>query len=213
MTVEARRGRGRPAQRDEEIRQFVVRSAMQLLLDVGYESTTMEAIAAHAGVAKKTAYRFGANRDELIGLAVREWTDLYAPALFVQPDSVQDVPRVLREILESICAHVLSDSAVRMFRLLTTEFPGKDTLLAQYQRNGVERGRRMLADWLAVQHERRLVHVPDAVMLAELLLSMAVAEPLRQIALGVQPPLPLGSVKAHLDGCLSLILPLIQRQK
>ncbi|WP_204356119.1 TetR/AcrR family transcriptional regulator [Burkholderia sp. JP2-270] len=185
---------------------------MQLLLDVGYESTTMEAIAAHAGVAKKTAYRFGANRDELIGMAVREWTDLYAPALFVQPDSAQDVSRVLRDILESICAHVLSDSAVRMFRLLTTEFPGKESLLVQYQRNGVERGRKMLSEWFATQHERRLIHVPDAAVLAKLLLSMAVAEPLRQIALGVQPPLPAGSIKAHLDGCVALILPLIQQQ-
>lgn len=211
MAEATRRGRGRPAQTDEDLRMKIVRSAMQVLLDVGYESTTMEAIASHAGVAKKTAYRVGANRDELIGLAVREWTDAYAPALFQQPDSTHEARRVLRAILDSICSQVLSETAVRVFRLLSTSFPGKEALLEQYQRNGIERGRKLLSDWLATQHKRKLLHAPDATVFAELILAMAVAEPLRQMALGITAPLPAGRVDAHLDACLALLTPLIFR--
>lgn len=41
---------------------------MALLFDKGYDATTIEAVASHAGVAKKTVYRFAKNREELLGL-------------------------------------------------------------------------------------------------------------------------------------------------
>lgn len=178
---------------------------MNVLLEIGYESTTMEAVAAHAGVAKKTVYRYAANRQELIGLAVREWTNAYAPALQAGPTSEGNAADVLRGILADICAQVPSDSAVRFFRLLTTEFPGKQELLATYQRNGIERGQQMLATWLAKQHEMGYLCAPEPARLSEIILSMAVAEPIRQMALGVRPSLPMGNVTAQLEACMDVL--------
>lgn len=47
----------------------------------------MDAVAKQAGVAKKTLYRFAANRDELVAQAVGSWTDAFQPAFEQDADS------------------------------------------------------------------------------------------------------------------------------
>lgn len=204
MTQTTKRQRGRPPRAEEETRRGLLLSAMNVLLESGYEGATMEAIAKRAGVAKKTAYRYAANREELIGLAVRQWTDEYAPSMQTDPQDAGDVVQALRAILESICTHVLSETAVAFFRLLTTEFPGKRELLERYEHNGIERGRVMLSGWLEKQSRKGLLHAPEPALLANAILAVAVAEPLRQIAIGVRCPQPEGSVASHLDDCMKV---------
>lgn len=203
--------RGRPPRPEEDVRRALLQSAMDVLLESGYEAATMEAIARRAGVAKKTAYRHAENRQELIGLAVRQWTDGYAPSMQMDPQDTGDVAQALRTILENICTQVLSETAVRVFRLLTTEFPGKQELLDSYQRNGIERGQMLLSGWLEKQSRKGLLHAPEPAVLAKAILAMAVAEPLRQMALGMMRPLPEGSVAAHLDACMDVLSLLIVR--
>lgn len=178
---------------------------MTLLLRHGYAATSMEAIASHAGVAKKTAYRFAQNRDELIALAVRSWTDPFVPALEHDPDDAEDVIPTLRALLYLICAQALSEPAIALFRLLTTNFPGKQDLLHGYQRNGIERARTHLARWFARQHERKLLHCSAADETARLVLAMAVAEPLRQAALESSAVADADSLRQHVDHCLRLL--------
>lgn len=203
--------RGRPPRPEEDVRRALLQSAMDVLLESGYEAATMEAIARRAGVAKKTAYRHAENRQELIGLAVRQWTDGYAPSMQMDPQDTGDVAQALRAILENVCMQVLSETAVRVFRLLTTEFPGKQELLDSYQRNGIERGQMLLSGWLEKQSRKGLLHAPEPAVLAKAILAMAVAEPLRQMALGMMRPLPEGSVAAHLDACMDVLSLLIVR--
>ena len=83
--------RGRPSVPEEEVKKQIIGSAMALLFDKGYDATTIEAVASHAGVAKKTVYRFAKNREELLGLSVRNWTDNYAPLLQSDPTDKNDV--------------------------------------------------------------------------------------------------------------------------
>ncbi len=82
-------------------------------------------MAAHAGVAKKTVYRHASNREELVGLAVREWTDGFAPQLQRDARNAQEVVPLLQDILHAVCAQALSAQAVQVFRLLATDFPAR----------------------------------------------------------------------------------------
>ncbi|KLN53527.1 bacterial regulatory protein, tetR family [Variovorax paradoxus] len=167
-----------------------VAAATWLLLNEGYAATTMEAVARRAGLAKKSLYRFAANREDLVALVVRSWTDEFKPVLATEVRSQADVLPALAEILRVIAARVLSADAVGLFRLLTTDFPSKADLLEVYERNGIERGRRMLGDWLKRQHKNGLLQVNEPEAVCDLMLSMVVAEPLRQMALGVTPSVP-----------------------
>lgn len=202
------RRRGRPARPEAEVRHAVLQAALDLLLAQGYEATTIEAVATHAGVAKKTVYRHASNREALVGLAVREWTDGFAPQLQRDARDTDEVLPLLHDILQAVCAQALSAQAVRVFRLLTTDFPGKDALLRAYLDNGIGRGRALLADWLRRQQQRGLLRAGDPERMARLVLSMAVAEPLRERAIGVVAED--ASVDAHLRDCLHLMEPMLQ---
>lgn len=198
--------RGRPSVPEEEVKKQIIGSATALLFDKGYDATTIEAVASHAGVAKKTVYRFAKNREELLGLSVRNWTDNYAPLLQSDPTDKNDVLPVLRKLLAAICGQALSVTAVKMFRLLNTEFPGKDDLLKKYNENGIARGQQLLTEWITRQQKQGLLPMLPADTSAKVILAMCVAEPLRQAAIGLIDPVEKTDIEAHLDSCMPFIL-------
>ena len=199
------RGRGRPARPPEEAREAAVQAATWLLLHEGYAATTMEAVARHAGMAKKSLYQYAANREELVALVVRGWTDAFLPAMAHDAAAPGEVLPLLKEILQTMAARVLTADAVGLFRLLCTEFPARADLLAVYQRNGIERGTALLAEWLQRQVARGHLLLPDGREVAGLLLSMVIAEPLRQMALGLLSPVPAWDAAPRIDAALRLL--------
>jgi AcrR family transcriptional regulator len=201
----ALRGRGRPARPPEEAREAAVQAATWLLLNEGYAATTMEAVARHAGMAKKSLYQYAANREELVALVVRGWTDAFLPAMAHDAAVPGEVLPLLKEILQTMAARVLTVDAVGLFRLLCTEFPARADLLAVYQRNGIERGTALLAEWLQRQAARGHLVLQDGAELAGLLLAMVIAEPLRQMALGLLAPVPAWDAAPRIDAALRLL--------
>lgn len=63
--------RGRP--RDPEVDRQVIRAALSVIGEVGYDRMTMDAVAALAGVAKATVYRRWTSKSELVADAVRHY--------------------------------------------------------------------------------------------------------------------------------------------
>ncbi|MDN8660541.1 hypothetical protein Q0N58_15455, partial [Staphylococcus aureus] len=74
--------------------------------------------------------------------------DAFQPVFEQDPQQVAELPMLLEQGLRAIARQVLSAQALGMFRLLQGEFPGREALLVIYQRNGIERGRAIVADWL-----------------------------------------------------------------
>ncbi|MBH2810225.1 TetR/AcrR family transcriptional regulator [Serratia liquefaciens] len=199
------RSRGRPSAPEGELRAAAVEATLALLLTQGYAATTVDAVAKRAGMAKKTLYRFAENRDALVTQAIASWTDAFAPVFEQDAQRATELPTLLSQGLQAIARQVLSEQAVGMFRLLQSEFPGREDLLAAYQRNGIERGRTIVADWLQRQQRRGWLRELDCVQTSDLLLAMVIAEPLRQMALGLLPP---GSdIDTRIAAALALVLP------
>ncbi len=76
-----RRGRGRP--RDPETDTKITRAAAELLLERGFDKTTVDEVAARAGVGKATVYRRWPSKEDL---AVAAMETLYSEE-FPDPDS------------------------------------------------------------------------------------------------------------------------------
>ncbi len=209
MDVEPR-SRGRPSVPEAELRAAVAEATLTLLLSQGYAATTVDAVAKQAGMAKKTLYRFADNRDALVMQAIASWTDAFQPAFEQDAQQAAELPLLLEQGLRAIARQVLSVQAVGMFRLLQTVFPGREALLAVYQRNGVERGRTIVADWLQRQQRLGWLRAQDCMEISDLLLAMVIAEPLRQMALGLLEP---GSQIDHrIAAALALVLPGLCRE-
>ncbi len=200
----APRSRGRPARPDAELHAAALQAATWLLLNEGYAAATLEAVAKRAGMAKKTVYRFAANREDLVAQVVRGWTDTFEPVMAQEVATAADVLPALARVLQTIADRALSADAVGMFRLLTADFPAREALLGVYQRNGIERGTAMLGAWFEKLAARGLIRIQQPRDTAGLLLAMVIAEPLRQMALGLTPPLPQGSVDARIQACVAL---------
>lgn len=106
---------GRP--RDPRVDTAIRDAALALLVEDGYQATSIQAIARRAGVSAPTVYRRWANKAELIEEAV-------FPAPFIEPTALSgDLVRDLQTYCRGIIEH-LGDPAVR------AAIPG---LLTEYQ--------------------------------------------------------------------------------
>ncbi|OCP37964.1 TetR/AcrR family transcriptional regulator [Ensifer sp. LC163] len=202
---ETQKQRGRPAKPEETLAATVVSAATRLMLERGYAAMTMEAVAKQAGVAKKTVYRFAPDREALFGLIVKNWTDTFLPAFTTEAKSADEVPALLEATLSTIADRVLCEDAVGLFRLLAGDIPAREDILSIYDRNGVERSRALLADWLARHKAAGLIDVADPTMASDLILSMVIAEPLRRMALGLTPPVPATDIRPRIKAALALL--------
>ena len=93
-----RRTPGRP--RSEESHQAIIRATLELLLDVGYGSLTMEAVRQRAGVGKATIYRRWSSKEELVRDAI----------VFMHEDFTKIDTGSLRGDYEAIAAQVRSSA-------------------------------------------------------------------------------------------------------
>lgn len=179
--------RGRPSVPEAELKEKIIQATAQSLLEEGYLSTTIDTVAKRAGVAKKTIYRFVDNRETLIEMVILSWTDSFVPLFEQEAQSTDNFFTLLTQNINAIAQKVLSYEAVGLFRLLQTDFKQKHILLDKYQKSGIERSRQLLAQWLVRHEKKQLIKQADFMVLSDLILSMAIAEPLRQISLGLSP--------------------------
>lgn len=196
--------RGRPSVPEAELKEKIIQATAQSLLEEGYLSTTIDTVAKRAGVAKKTIYRFVDNRETLIEMVILSWTDSFVPLFEQEAQSTDNFFALLTQNINAIAQKVLSYEAVGLFRLLQTDFKQKHILLDKYQKSGIERSRQLLAQWLVRHEKKQLIKQADFVVLSDLILSMAIAEPLRQISLGLSPAGLTPTIEARTEQVVSL---------
>lgn len=99
----------------------IVDAAIRVLARYGVRRTTMNDIAAEAGVVRQTLYNVYANKDEVLRAAVRRFSDLTVSGIREDCADVDTLP----EQLDIIFDHVV----VRLYRLLAT-MPDVDDLIS-----------------------------------------------------------------------------------
>lgn len=144
MSAERRDGPGRP--RDPGADVAIIRAAIDLLVERGVEQTSMERIAARAGVAKVTVYRRWKSKEDLLAEAIEAMRE-EIPTVVSQDGA--SLGQAVEELLPQ-WGQVLSDPRYRVLsaRLLGAG-PGYPALLEAYWRHHVlprrERARTALA--------------------------------------------------------------------
>jgi AcrR family transcriptional regulator len=109
----ARRHHGNRHQRSEEARQAVLEAADDLLVEKGFTGVTIEGIAARAGVAKQTIYRWWKTKtDVLLDAFLQDAAEELTP-----PDH-GDMARDLRAYLRQLALFLTESDAGAVFRAL-----------------------------------------------------------------------------------------------
>lgn len=126
----------------ERKRQAIASAALALFARDGYERTSVDAIAAEAGVSKRTVYSHYGDKEKLFMLVVRDTYELmrerFAEAVDSTLRDVDDVGKSLvsciREVLRAVTQ---TPERARLVRLVIAELPRFPALLDLWQGRGI----------------------------------------------------------------------------
>ena len=127
-----RRGRGRP--RDPSTDARITTAAAELLLERGFDKTTVDEVAARAGVGKATVYRRWPSKEDL---AVSAMAELY-DAEFPEPDT-GSIRTDLAESYRAVLAFVNSPEGATFLRMSIAESVRDERIGALYLESTLRR--------------------------------------------------------------------------
>jgi TetR/AcrR family transcriptional repressor of mexJK operon len=167
-------------------------AAARLLLEKGYQATSMDDVAAAARVSKQTIYTHFANKEELfrdlvLGNAARvsEFAGLLAPAA----EGDADVASRLHALGRRYVAFVVRPEVVQLRRLVIGEAARFPTLAQAYFEQVTERTYALLADLFRDLADRGELAVDDPLIAAYQFAWLTLGRPLdRAMLLGASDP-------------------------
>ena len=121
-------GPGRP--KDPAKRAAILQAAQSLFLHSGYEGTSMDAIAAEAGVSKLTVYSHFTDKETLYVAAIRAVCEAQLPDLYFAKQPQGSIEQTLERIGNAFCVLINSAESLALHRLLVG-MAGQDARLAQ----------------------------------------------------------------------------------
>ena len=195
------RGRGRP--RSEQADQAILAATLQMVATHGVGGTTIEGVAAEAGVGKTTIYRRWQSKTELIVAAITALTPGEFPDTGSLPGDMAALANLQRErlggtglfrIIPRVLAESMNDPELHRGMLEKVINPLRGGLRAMIER-GVERGE--LRPDLEVES---LVDILHAIPLYRILLSRGDADSLEQVPGAYLPILAPGILNSSSEG-------------
>lgn len=192
---------GRPTLSDEELLDI----ALDLFLEHGFERTSIDAITAAAGMAKRTVYARYADKEALfkaaLARAIDEWM---VPPERLRAAEVEDLEKSLLAIAQMLLTNILSPAGLRLLRLSNAVSVSMPEIAAANTRMGTEPTLAYLADLF----RRRLLPedapAPEADEAALAFLHLVVGGPASTAAWGVA--FDGESIDRHTRYCVRLFL-------
>ena len=188
----------------------ILDAAQDLFLTQGFEATSLNQIAAGAGVTKRTLYVKVGDKSEIFAAAVRRMLDRRRERLD-DANTANSLTERLVSFGEGLLTVVLDPDVLRLYRVLVAEaprFPALATLMEEQTAHGVHR---RLVELLRDETRRGRFPPTDPGMAAQFFLSMIIWSPQRSVLFGLQPWDPAhrsrwvrAAVRLFLEGCQPL---------
>lgn len=196
-----KRGPGRPSLSNEEL----LDKALDLFLEQGFERTSIDAITAAAGMAKRTVYlRYGDKKSLFQAALRRAIEDSQVPIEDLRTLESEDIEKTLLDVGRTLVANVTSPASLRLHRIQNAESGRMPEIGAAIYRQGTERLIGYVADLL-----RRRIG-PDTVAMSEwneaaiAFMYLVVCGPPTMTVYGV--PLDKDWIETHTRYCVRLFL-------
>lgn len=191
----------RPAKRD-----LIVAAAGKLFMESGFGATSMDAIAAEAGVSKRTVYSHFENKETLFGAIVGGMC-----AAMGGPDATSlAVDRSPEEVLKAygrqIIRMMLNPEALAMFRVVLSESPQFPEISRLFCSTGPEPVCRFLSDYLAELNWAGTLAAGDPDAAANQFIGMVKGPFFINLLFGVGDPPSEAEAERVLDQAVSIFL-------
>ena len=198
---------GRPSRADAlRLRQRILEVATELFLAEGYGSTTIEAVAARAGISKRTLYHRFDDKSALFAAVVHDIIEHIRPP----PDVALVEGATLRDVLRRLAAMILraalAPKALALHRLVVAESARFPELIRAVHNDGSTREATILIGGLLARdlHESKLT-AENRAFAAQQFIVMVVSQPQRR-AMGYGAPMTPAELDVWADMCVSLFL-------
>ena len=196
------KSRGRP--RSEEKRREIMQAATELFTEKGYVGTSVDDIAALAGVSKQTVYSHYGSKEALFGLAVSTRCknsgfdqDTIDPA--IAPEIM------LPQIARSFVGLVLSREAMRVYRVCTGSAETHPELGQLFYKHGPLQTVQVVSQYLAAQNEVGTLHMEDPEQAAWQFLCMLKAEGQMRVQFKMEH-LSEAELNTYIENCVAMFL-------
>jgi AcrR family transcriptional regulator len=177
-------GEGRSARK----RRAIMGAARELFLQHGYAGTSMDDVAALAGVSKQTVYKHFVDKQQLfIDLITADIAQVEGPThplIEAMPES-EDVERDLRAYARWHLANVMQPHLLRMRRVLIGEADRFPELAQAWYRSGPVRSCAIFARWFEALDRRGLLCVDDPQLAAQHFNWLVLSIPINQAMFSV----------------------------
>ena len=197
---------GRPSLEEAQLLHGrILDSAAELFTRHGFGGTSIEAIAAHAGIGKLTLYRRFADKDALFQAVALRMAEESRAALAKIADTEGDLAEVLSAIGRHLIAVILSPQSIAFHRILFAEAARLPEFCARIIPDNAEDlpdGIRRLFRRLA---ERGLVRHEDVIFLDQQFTHAIIGKPLRRALLGA-PPMTRREQEEHVRKAVDLFV-------
>jgi TetR/AcrR family transcriptional repressor of mexJK operon len=202
----ARHG-GRPSRAAAlQLRDRILEVATELFLTEGYGSTSIEAVAARAGISKRTFYHRFDDKAALFAAVVHRIIEQIRPPPGVPLLEGATLQEILRRLAGLILRAALSPQAIALHRLITAEsarFP--NLVRAVYDEGWAQEATTLIGDLLSRELRDPRLTVELRSFAAAQFLHMVVAFPQRRI-MGLGTPMTPGELAAWADDAVNLFL-------
>lgn len=204
---EGARGRGGERRRlkDPEKREAILRAADALFASEGLEAVSMDAVAAAAGVSKRTVYNHFGDKAALFGAVVAANGERL-PSLLGPTSGVQDIRRRLVAVGVPMVEMTTSPEADRFGRLMISQATRHPELVSRFYESGPAVMHRDLAELLRQATAAGQLAVPDPALAADQLVSMWMGQHHFRQLLGLAPARTRDEVAEHVDRCTEMFL-------
>jgi TetR/AcrR family transcriptional repressor of mexJK operon len=210
MVENVQEGRGRP--KDISKRQDIMDAAGELFRAGGFHGTSMDALAQAAGVSKATLYSHFADKQSLYRALIEAKMADYQVDDFAERvcgDMAADLAMIARQMLDL----VYDDEALDMLRMVIAEGREGSDVPSMFEEVGPRRLMGQISDYLAMQKQKGVPYISDAVEDANLLGSLVIEHRTMMFCLmGVETPPDATVRKAHAEKAVARFIMLKQSE-
>lgn len=197
-------GPGRP--KDLEKRAAILAAAKRLFPLSGFEGTSMDAIAAEAGVSKLTVYSHFTDKETLFVAAIRaRCTDQVPDALF-DVDTSGPVRGQLEAIARAFLCLITSPEAIALHRLLTASVGSSPKLGQLFWEAGPLRMRQSFEQFLKQEVDAGKLDIPDITRAASQFFALLKGELHARLLCGCTQSITVEDMDDHVAATVDMFL-------
>lgn len=192
--------------RGERKSRQILDGARALFLEQGFDTTSMDAVARHAGVSKATLYVHFENKDALLAALIDDECRRFGPqVLWEAAGGPIDVEKGLRAIAQSYLSFFLDRTGLAMHRLIMSCASRFPEIAETFMRAGPYRCEADVASFLRAAQAQGLLRIPDVKLAAIQLISLIQGRLPLTWALATQTPSE-SECRALVEGAIGVFL-------